>query len=370
MATGAEGGSAMAHPFGVRCSRCGRTQPPDRVPAVTQWPYCVFCAAPLALHRWVAAPPPGLGPAPRVHRVDAPYLGPPGYGAVHPTWGFPPVARLRVPVPSAGAVGSGRSLRIRFVAAIGLTLSAFVVCLAAAGAEAWRFTLLLRGRTEVLPARLVRASDAAVWLASLAAVVVVVAALAAVAVAMAGCYGAAAHRAGLRPARGAQDIAARFLVPGWNLYGAGQIVIEAMNLVFRPVRGIGRRPPRWLRRAVVWCWGAWVFAGVLATVLVVWGIWPVTPWGGPLGNQVAANLVEAHILLDVVAAIAAFLAAVVLAALRREWFGGRPGRAEKWTVAQPLSTAGNRRRERRGPSGGSGERDSADLGVYAGQHRS
>lgn len=344
MATDAGGGSAVAYRFGVRCSRCGRTQPPDRRPTVASWPYCVFCAAPLVVRRWVAAPPPGLGPAPRVHRADAPYSGPPSYGAFPPAWGFPPVARLRLPPDSKAdpPAGSDGSLRLRFVAAIGLTLSAFVVCLAAAGAEAWRFALLLRGRDEVLPARLVRASDAAVWLASLAALLVAAAAMAAIAVAMAGCYRAAAYRAGLRPARSAEDIVARFLVPGWNLYGAGQIVVEVMRLVFRPVRGIGRHPPRWLRLVVAWCWGAWVSAGLLATALVVWGIWPVTPWGSAYGNQMAANLVEAHVLLDVVAAIAAFLTAVVLAALRREWFGGRTGQTLTWAVAQPVSAPSNR----------------------------
>lgn len=353
-----------AHRFGVRCSRCGRTQPHDRQPPVSQWPYCVYCASPLDLVRWVALPPPGLGPAPRVRRVTAPYGGPPRYGLVHPEWGFPPIARLRVddvadPVTARRPAVPAPMLRRRCTAAISLALAATLGALAAAAAESWRFALLLRGRTEVLPASLVGSSDAAVAIASLAAAIVSALALLAGAGAVAACYRAAAERAGLRPARSPGDIMARFLVPGWNLYGAGQIVVEVIRLVFRPVRGIGRPAPRWVRRVVAGCWLAWAGSGVLAAVLVVLAIVPAMPWSVTYGNQTAANLVEAHVLLDVVAAVAALLFAVTLAAVRREWSGGRPGTG-RWSVAQPASTARNRQKGPASSATGGGQ-SSADL---------
>jgi hypothetical protein len=332
-----------AHRFGVRCSRCGRTQPPDRQPSVSRWPYCVYCAAPLAVQRWVAMPPAGGGPALRVRRPAASYHGPPRYGGRHPGWGFPPIARLRSPDPSPGAVaghaGFDAALGRRFTVTIGLALAVFVVALAAAGSESWRYALLLRGRTEVLPATLVRASDFAVGATSLAAVLLSAAALLAFAVTMVACYRAAAWRAGVHPARSAGDIAVRFLVPGWNLFGAGQIVVEVMHLVF-PVRGVGRVAPRGVRRVVAWCWIAWAGAGALAAALAVLSMLPM--WGVTYSNQTAANLVEAHIVVDLVAAAAALLSAVTLALLRAEWTGERPGRARKWVVAQPISTPRNR----------------------------
>lgn len=341
------GGRAEAHRFGVRCTRCGRTQPPDRLPTVARWPYCGYCAAPLSVQRWVATPPPGMGPAPRVRRVVVPYAGPPRYGPVHPGWGFPPVARLRTHdlPPDSATERRLRAARLgpRFSVAISLALAAFLTCCAAAAAEAWRFALLLRGRTEVLPARLVRRSDAAVAVASSAALLIVAAAVLAGTGAAAACYRAAAARAGVRPARNSGQIAARLLVPGWNLYGAGQVAVELMRLVFRPVRGIGRPAPRWMRRVVAGYWAAWAGSGALATLLVILALLPALPWGIEYSNQTAANLVEAHILLDLMAGLAALLGAVMLAALRNEWFGGRPGRPRHWAVAQPTSTARNRR---------------------------
>jgi hypothetical protein len=189
------------------------------------------------------------------------------------------------------------------------------------------------------------------------------------------CYRAAARRAGVQPARTAGQVAARFLVPGWNLFGAGQIVVEVMHLVFRPVRGIGRAAPRAARRVVACCWIAWAGAGVLATALAVLAILPA--WGASYSNQTAANLVEVHIVLDLVAAAAALLSAVTLALLRNEWVGERPGRRRRWVVAQAVSTARNHtgtapdqtQTQKLDPEPTAELADSADLGTHAGQHR-
>lgn len=382
--TGSEqgpGAHVEADNFGVRCSGCGRTQPPDRQPTVMRWPYCVYCAAPLSMTRWVASPPAGLGPAPRIRRVEMPYLGPPRYGAVHPGWGFPPVAQLRDDIGDSNSVvgGSGAgnggvdgsdngigndsvggnrvgsaaareaarqlseaSLGHRLSAAISLTLATGVTCLASAAAEGWRFSLLLRGRTEVLPAKPVQASDAVVMVTSIAALVLAVLAVLASVAALSALYRASANHVNLRPARGPGAIAARLIVPVWNLYGAGQIIVEVVHLVFRPVDGIGRGTPRWMRRLVRVCWAAWVLNGAVVAAIAVFSFVPSLPWRLGKSDQFAVNLVEAHMTLNVLAAVTAILFAVTLAALRNEWFGGRPGRRSKWTVSAPVSTARNR----------------------------
>lgn len=389
MSTGNEPGLGT-NPYGVRCSRCARTQPPDRAPTVARWPYCIYCAAPLRRTRWVAHPPAGLGPAPRIRRLDAPYAGPPRYGLHHPAWGFPPVAKLRgrggdfgtgatsgsddpthggrddlprggsddLPRGGSGEMSaaderamrrSGAALARRCSAAISLTLATALTCFAAAAAEGWRFALMLRGRTEVLPGRPVRASDAAVVVSSAGALVLAVCAVAASAIALLGLYRAAASRLDLRPVRSGGDIAARFFVPGWNLYGAGQIVVEVMQLVFRPVGGFGRTAPRWMRVLVRSGWVAWIFNGLATAVILVFSVFPALPWGLGHSNQFAANLVEAHAALNLIAGVTAVLFAVILAALRTEWFGSRSAHQSKWVVAQPVSSAANRQPPGRAP---------------------
>jgi hypothetical protein len=137
------------------------------------------------------------------------------------------------------------------------------------------------------------------------------------------------------------------------------------------VRGIARAAPRAARRVVACCWIAWAGAGVLATALAVLAILPA--WGASYSNQTAANLVEVHVVLDLVAAAAALLSAVTLALLRNEWVGERPGSRRRWVVAQAVSTARNQTgtapHQTLDPEPTAELADSADLGAHAGQHR-
>lgn len=303
-------------------------------------------------------PPAGLGPPPRTIRIPARYAGPPRYGPWHPTWGFPPVAKLR-PAPGSpeavvaanaeigrsghGVVVDARSVRRWLTAAVVTVVVAGVACAVAAVAEAKRFALLLDGRAAVLPAGAVRASDIAVAFAAAAALLCGVIALLTGVAAACRLYRAAVAEHGMPPARSDGQIAARLLVPGWNVYGVGQIVTELIALVFSPLRGRGRVAPRAVRRLLAACWSTWALGGLLGVGVVVASLLAALPgrWAGSL--QAAANLVEAHVVLDALAGLTAVLFAALIAVLRREWCGARVTRQATWTIAPPASSPRNQR---------------------------
>jgi hypothetical protein len=292
----------------------------------------------LALRRWIAHPPPGAGPRRRVTLLRRPYTGPPGYGGSHPTWGFPPVIWRSATVPGqesqTGTTPRVRGLRM-VAAAAALT---GLACLVAAAAEGWRFALLLRGRTWVLDGRAVRASDVLVVTAgSVALVLGVLTALLALRP-LTTLHRAAARRAGLEPSRTAAALLARLVVPGWNLYGAGQVLTEIARLLRRTDGG--RR--RSTRITVPLWWLAWVANGllVLATLIMAFG----------RSEQLMADTVEMHIAVDLVGALVAGLFAAVLVSFERAWSGRGSHRYAGWAVRPPESTARNRMT----PTGGDG----------------
>lgn len=278
-------------------------------------------------------------------------MGPPRYGATHPTWGFPPVARLQpagdeTATAAPGPAATRRSLSVAIVAA----LTAAVACAALGAAETWRFVLVLRGRTEVLDARPIAASDIAVAGTALTTLVATVAALAAVAYALATTHRAAAHRACIEPTRTAGAIAARVLVPGWNVIGAGPVLVETARLV--SLAQARQAIPRTVRRRMMAAWGAWLVNG--AAALAVFAA-TVPVWAGSAfarSDRYLGNLVEAHAAVAVIGAATAVLVAGALDALRGEWTGGRPPRRATWVVAEPASSATNLHAWRRGPATG------------------
>jgi hypothetical protein len=318
----------------VRCTRCARTQPPLPRGVYT----CVYCGAPLALRRWIAHPPPGAGPRRRVTLLRRPYTGPPGYGGSHPAWGFPPVIWRSATVPGQESQTdtTPRVRGLRMVAAAA-ALTGFA-CLVAAAGERWRFALLLRGRTWVLDGRAVRASDLLVVTAgSVALVLGVLTALLALRP-LTTLHRAAARRAGLEPSRTAAALLARLVVPGWNLYGAGQVLTEIARLL-RRTDGGRRRSTR--ITVPVW-WLAWVANGllVLATLIMAFG----------RSEQLMADTVEMHIAVDLVGALVAGLFAAVLVSFERAWSGRGSHRYAGWAVRPPESAA----RNRMAPTGGDG----------------
>jgi hypothetical protein len=110
-------------------------------------------------------------------------------------WGFPPTLWRWVdpPDPDAGVRAPITLLRSAAFAAIVTA----VICLGAGGAEIWRFSLMLRGRTDVLSGTDVRISDALVLAASWAALICASATAAIMVPAIVRAHRAAAVRAGL-----------------------------------------------------------------------------------------------------------------------------------------------------------------------------
>lgn len=247
--------------------------------------------------------------------------------------------------PGPAARRHERMVRRSLTAAIVLCAVTSLACLAAVGAEAWRFGLMLRGRTEVLPAGPVDASALAVAATGLTAMILAIAALLATAVAAERLTSAAAARVGAAPPRSRRGLMARMLVPGWNWYGVGQVLAETIRTVLaaaheHPAGHAGASGK--LRRLGFVTWCAWIANGILVAVVLGLTALRLSSARWLASEQLAANLVEAHIALDALAAITAALAAATLVSLRSEWSEGRTVTLRDWVVAPPESTARNR----------------------------
>jgi len=265
----------------------------------------------------------------------------------------------------------------------------------AAAAEIFRYVLLVRGRTEVLPVDQVRWSDALVVAAGWAAPLLGLATAAAFVPALARAGAWATHRARVRPTRSTTRRLLWLLVPGWNLYGAGVVVAE-VDAVLRmppppdpepvrpdrlrwrsahlptvdlppapgPLRAVDDgettqqedvKPPAPVHRSpsrlVSWWWAAWALGGLLALAAVIWSV-------NPGSLQARANLVELHVGVDLVAAAAAGLTAAVAASWIRSIEPPRVEYPAGWILPAPPLTTGHD-----GGSGvaGNGESDPAEI---------
>jgi len=302
---------------GLYCPRCGRYQMPGSVS-------CAECGASLLRTRWVAYPPrpyAPVGPAP-----VAPYSGPPSYHGRAPQWGFPPVIWHREgPVRPPAVSAPHRGLLL----VTALAVMACLACLVAGGAELFRFVLIARGRTEVLSADTVKLSDALVTASSLVALLTA----AATAIALISLLGQlsafAADRAGLVAPRDSSSRLARLLIPGFNLYGAGQVLAEVDVLLRRgarpdPERGTGVVRPG--LRVMIW-WAGWVLNGALVIAL----IWRASA----SGLQAVADSVELHVAVNLTGAVVAGILVAVLRGFRRSLEPPRPV-LKSWTVLPPV----------------------------------
>jgi hypothetical protein len=124
-------------------------------------------------------------------------------------------------------------------------------------------------------------------------------------------------------------VLARLLVPGWNLYGGGQIVTE-IDRMLGAARAGEPAPdgPRASRLTVCW-WLSWILSAALTAAALVRGL------GGSL--QAIADTVELHIAVDLAAAVCAGLGAAMLwrfAHLLRR----RPAIPAGWVVREPAPT--------------------------------
>lgn len=268
--------------------------------------------------RWVASSPVAR-PAPRAAAPPS-YAGPPAYAEI-PQWGLPRVIWRRP--RQLGPLAPGNAERMRALAgsvvpALWLVAGIAVV---AAGAELWRYTILLASRFDAVAARALRMSDALVVLAG-----VVLLLFGAVATMLAvfwlvRAYAAAAERAGVTPARPAWQVVAAVLVPVVNLVSPAAVLAELEHA------GMGRGPdrrPRPSRTVLLW-WALWA-VGLLAVAITV-------AWSFRGSVQAQANGVLLHAGTDLIAAVVAGVTAVLVRRYTALLEPGRPHRARRMIVS-------------------------------------
>jgi uncharacterized protein DUF4328 len=275
------------------CPRCGRA-----VGANAFCPYCGRYLAPLA---WVATPP-GSPVLPQPTR-PARYAGPPHYRFI-PRWGFPALPWTPRPTeaPPRDALTATRATLASLVPALWATATVAAV---AAGAELWRYVLLLASRSDALPAGLVAASDALVTSAATVAPILALLAGVLLVVWSVRASRAAGEFAGVVPARSGRAIVAGWVLPVVNLSVPGSVLAEIEHAAL--ARPVGQRPrPSGLLQA--W-WVLWVanLAGVAVVAL----------WSLRTTVQAQADGVVLHAVLDLLAAATAGITAVLAARLTR-----------------------------------------------------
>jgi Domain of unknown function (DUF4328) len=295
---------------GPPCPRCGRRAP------VGEGPFCPYCGRYLAALRWVAEPPPGTpGNEPAPARIRVRYTGPPRY-RVLPRWGFP-LGPWQPPGSGGPAaqepLQAARSLLGTLVPLLWATSA---VALLAAGAEVWRYVLLLASRDGALSAGAVAASDALVASAGTVAPVLTVVSGGLLVLWSARAAQAAGDRAGVRPARSTRAIVVGWLVPGLNLSVPGSVLAEIEHSALGLPPGVRPRPSRLL---LVW-WALWAVGVVLSVVVLLWSL--------RTGVQALADGVVLHAVLDLLAAVTAVVTARLVVVLTRLLAPSAPRRRE------------------------------------------
>jgi Domain of unknown function (DUF4328) len=293
--------------MGPPCPRCGRQAPAGG------GPFCPFCGRYLAALRWVAEPPPGATPA-RPAPVRARYTGPPRYRML-PRWGFPlgPWKPQEREPARPDPLLSARSLVGSLVPLLWATAA---VALLAAGAEVWRYVLLLASRDGALQAEAVAASDALVASAGTVAPILTLVVGMLMVLWTVRASQAAADRAHVRPSRSTRMIVLGWLVPGLNLSVPGSVLAEVEHSTL----GLpADRRPRPSRLLLVW-WGLWAASVVLTAVVLLWSLRD--------GVQARADGVVLHAVLDLLAAVTAGVTARLVLHLTRLLAPAAPHRRE------------------------------------------
>ncbi|MFC5285447.1 DUF4328 domain-containing protein [Actinokineospora guangxiensis] len=217
--------------------------------------------------RWVATPPPGGPAAPPPAPRREPYLGPPAY-RVPPRWGFPALAwRRPTSIPGVDDL-TPPPVRVRTRAAVAVatlwTMTALAT--AAAGAEVFRYTLLVRARSNALERDTVVLSDALVVTGATLALIAGGLAVVVTVWWLLAARRAAAEQAGYRPARDDWRVLPLLLVPGVNLAVAGSVVAELEHAALARPADTRPRPGPLVRG---W-WITLTAAGLLFAAAVAW----------------------------------------------------------------------------------------------------
>ncbi|WIY04290.1 DUF4328 domain-containing protein [Amycolatopsis mongoliensis] len=217
--------------------------------------------------RWVATPPPGAWPRRRVVPPER-YYGPPSY-PVPPRWGFPNLVWRRptsVPGTASDEVRPIDRMPVLSRSLIGVLFGFAVLSVVAAGAEIWRYVLLVQGRESALNRSVVAFSDGFVLTAGLLASVLALLPAGLSLWWLLVARRAAADVSGDDPPRPGWQVLVGILVPVANLPMALSIAGELEHAVLGRPRDVRPKPSR---QVLVW-WGAWVLNWVLLGVTIVW----------------------------------------------------------------------------------------------------
>lgn len=215
----------------------------------------------------MASPPPSAPPGPRVVR-HGPYGGPPSY-PVPPRWGFPNLVwRRPTAVPGTASAEVRPIDRLPVLArSLRLILWAFAgLATVAAGAEIWRYVLLVQSRDSALSTSVVEFSDGFVVTAGLLTTILsllpsglslwwlLVARL------------AAAEEAGEEPPRPLWQVLLAVLVPVVNLALVISVLGELEHTILRRPRSTRPKPSRLV---LIW-WGTWLLNWVILAITIIW----------------------------------------------------------------------------------------------------
>lgn len=195
-----------------------------------------------------------------------------------------------------------RALAALAVPLLGLTATLVLVT---AGAEAWRYALLLDSRTDAVPAGPLHASDALVVTGGVVSLLSSVLAGAVTLGWLVHANAAAAQAAAVTPARPGWQLIVGVLVPGMNLVVPGAVLAELEHAA------LGQDPHRRPRpsRLVIGWWVIWVTGLVLVGTAILWNL--------RSGVQAHADGVLLHVATDLVAGAVAITTIAVIRRLTR-----------------------------------------------------
>ncbi|MFN2479195.1 MAG: DUF4328 domain-containing protein [Pseudonocardiaceae bacterium] len=212
-----------------------------------------------------------------------------------------------------------RTLAAVAVPLLGLTAT---LALVTAGAEAWRYALLLSSRSDAVPAGPLHVSDALVVTGGVVSLLSAALAGAVTLGWLVHAHATAARAAAVRPARPGWQLVVGALVPGLNLLVPGAALAELEHTT------LGQHPDDRLRpsRLVIGWWVLWVIGLVLAGAATLWNLRG--------GVQARADGVLLHVATDLVAVAVAITTIVVVRRLTRLLSPATRNRARRMVVVR------------------------------------
>ncbi|MGH3833448.1 MAG: DUF4328 domain-containing protein [Pseudonocardiaceae bacterium] len=196
-------------------------------------------------------------------------------------------------------------MRALAAVAVPLLVVTAVLALGTAGAEAWRYALLLDSRTDAVPAGPLYASDALVVTGGVLSLLCSLLAGAVTLGWLVHANTAAAQAAAVTPARPGWRLVVGVLVPGLNLVVPGAALAEVEHAA------LGQDPKRRPHpsRLVIGWWASWAADLVLSGTAILWNLRG--------GVQARADGVLLHVATDLMAGVVAITTIVVIRRLTR-----------------------------------------------------